>query len=68
MATNLRQFASEVDIMRACRDPHIVNFLGAWIDQSEGVAYLVQEYLEEGDLASALSNPQRAPEFTWSNR
>lgn len=68
VATNLRQFASEVDIMRACRDPHIVNFLGAWIDQSEGVAYLVQEYLEEGDLASALSNPQRAPEFTWSNR
>ena len=35
VATNMRQFASEVDIMRACRNNNVVNFLGAWLDQSE---------------------------------
>ena len=29
----MKQFAVEVDIMRACRDDNIVTFLGAWLQQ-----------------------------------
>ena len=29
----MKQFAAEVDIMRACRDDNIVGFLGAWMQQ-----------------------------------
>lgn len=27
---NMRRLCEEIDIMRACRDPHIVLFIGAW--------------------------------------
>ena len=29
----IRQFAAEVDMMRACRDNNIVSFCGAWLQQ-----------------------------------
>ena len=32
-ASVLQNFVAEVDILRACRHPHIVNFVGAWADE-----------------------------------
>ncbi|KAK9792469.1 hypothetical protein WJX73_010351 [Symbiochloris irregularis] len=54
-AANTARFMAEVNLMRACRDRNIVNFIGAWVQQD--LVYMVLE-LMESDLLGANANEQ----------
>lgn len=32
-AASIEKFIAEIDVLRACRDQHIVGFMGAWANQ-----------------------------------
>ena len=49
-----------------CRDKNIVQFYGACV--SEGTLMMVTELMENGDLFSSLSDPERAPRLLWNRR
>ena len=38
-ASALQGFLAEIDIMRACRDTHIVGFLGAWANDVSAILW-----------------------------
>ncbi|KAK9788134.1 hypothetical protein WJX73_005010 [Symbiochloris irregularis] len=57
-------FLKEIDILRRSRHPHIVQYLGAVT--AGGHTLLVCEYMEGGDLWTALSRDDGA--YSWKNR
>jgi serine/threonine protein kinase len=58
----LNEFRREVAILKACRDPNIVAFLGACL--RDDCAMLVTEYCEGGNLARNIL----AHKVTWYKR
>ena len=70
VAANMRQFASEVDIMRACRANNIVNFLGAFFDQAEvGCRYVRYEQIIKANAVQnrKRNSPAHIPCYTCGN-
>lgn len=60
----LEELAKEIVMLRACRHPNIVSFVGASI--RDGVPpIMVVELMPRGDLFHALFNPNLSPMFTW---
>eukprot|EP00884_Botryococcus_braunii_P016090 jgi/Botrbrau1/3164/Bobra.0070s0128.2 len=53
----------EIDVLRACRHPHIVQFQG--VTFVDGRLSLVMEFMDGGDLSHAL---QRSKTYMWSDR
>ena len=49
-----------------CRDKNIVQFYGACVDQDQ--LMMVTELMENGDLFSALADPERMPRVLWYRR
>jgi Protein kinase domain len=60
----LEELAKEIVMLRACRHPNIVSFVGASI--RDGVPpILVVELMPRGDLYRALENPRLSSVFQW---
>ncbi|KAK9786673.1 hypothetical protein WJX73_005253 [Symbiochloris irregularis] len=58
------QFEREILLLKSCRDRNIVQFLGACMQPDS--LMLVTEYLEGGDLATALERDRSTPpKFSW---
>eukprot|EP01120_Amphizonella_sp_Union-15-10_P017542 TRINITY_DN9773_c0_g1_i1.p1 TRINITY_DN9773_c0_g1~~TRINITY_DN9773_c0_g1_i1.p1 ORF type:complete len:354 (-),score=61.80 TRINITY_DN9773_c0_g1_i1:162-1223(-) len=57
----------EIALMKACRHPNIVTFIGT-VDksQSDKDTQLVMEYMPKGDLRAYLSNPSNV--LSWKTR
>ncbi|KAK9792052.1 hypothetical protein WJX73_007208 [Symbiochloris irregularis] len=67
LESNAGRFLQEVDLLRACRDNNVVEFLGAWVQQD--LAYIVLELMhcdlmraiahEEGSMSVESSKPRQ---------
>ena len=63
----LEDLSKEIVMLRACRHPNIVSFVGASI--RDGVPpILVVELMPRGDLYRALDNPKCRSVFTWQGQ
>ena len=62
----MKQFAEEVDIMRACRDDNVVSFLGAWLQPE--TLYMCTEFCPHGDLYRALADDLLCEGLHWYKR
>ena len=51
---SIADFQREVDLMRVLTHPNIVRYLGAEVNEDEGVLYIFQEWVPGGSLASVL--------------
>ncbi|KAK9805399.1 hypothetical protein WJX73_000847 [Symbiochloris irregularis] len=57
-------FEREILLLKSCRDRHVVQFLGACMQNNK--LMLVTEYLEGGNLAIALERDRSTPpKFSW---
>ena len=45
---------AEIQLMRGLSHPHIVEYLGAWVDTEEGSLYIFQEWVPGGSVAHLL--------------
>ncbi|KAK9808198.1 hypothetical protein WJX73_008032 [Symbiochloris irregularis] len=61
----IQDFLAEIDVLRACRDEHVVAFRGAWANQD--IMYYVTEYAENGDLFTALRGDRLDERLSWHN-
>lgn len=46
---------AEIQLMRGLSHPHIVEYLGAWVDSVEGNLYIFQEWVPGGSVADLLT-------------
>ncbi|KAK9799778.1 hypothetical protein WJX73_006089 [Symbiochloris irregularis] len=65
-SSSIAKFIAEIDVLRACRDMHIVAFNGAWA--SEDIMYFICEFCHNGDLYSALAHDRFTDMLSWYNR
>ncbi|KAK9810932.1 hypothetical protein WJX73_009407 [Symbiochloris irregularis] len=69
-ASHTARFIREIELLRACRDKHVVDFLGAWVQQD--LVYMVLELMETdllkaiaADVASAKCNTSEGRQLGW---
>lgn len=60
------RFAHEIAILEGCRDPRIVQYLGARIDRSCRALLLV-EYMPGGNLYTAIGDDWEG-KYLWKNK
>ncbi|KAK9805402.1 hypothetical protein WJX73_001387 [Symbiochloris irregularis] len=65
-SSNIAKFLAEIDVLRACRDQHIVAFNGAWAN--EDIMYYVCEFCHNGDLYTALGDDRVCDSLLWYRR
>ncbi|KAK9812104.1 hypothetical protein WJX73_006928 [Symbiochloris irregularis] len=63
---SISKFCAEIDLLRACRDEHIVSFKGAWAN--EEIMYIVCEFCQNGDLYTALADEELTRMLSWYKR
>lgn len=61
----LEDLAKEIVMLRACRHPNIVSFVGASIRENGAPPIMVVELMLRGDLYRALDNVKWGSVFTW---
>ncbi|KAK9812352.1 hypothetical protein WJX73_004586 [Symbiochloris irregularis] len=64
--SSIQKFIAEIDVLRACRDQHIVAFAGAFAN--EDIMYYVVEYCHNGDLYTALADERVYASLSWYQR
>ncbi|KAK9787355.1 hypothetical protein WJX73_003664 [Symbiochloris irregularis] len=62
-ASSIDKFIAEIDVLRACRDQHIVTFNGAWANKE--IMYYVCEFCNNGDLDTALADDSLCESLSW---
>ena len=60
-----RRFELEIELLRACHHPNVIQFLGANVRPDK--TFLVMELCAEGDLFNHIHR-DTAGQFLWSNR
>lgn len=64
-AAQKEKFLHEILILKGCRDPNIVQFLGASVGDKQIVC--VMEFMPGGDLYKAIGQ-DTGGQFLWRNR
>eukprot|EP01087_Luapelamoeba_hula_P004749 TRINITY_DN146_c0_g1_i2.p1 TRINITY_DN146_c0_g1~~TRINITY_DN146_c0_g1_i2.p1 ORF type:complete len:642 (-),score=121.19 TRINITY_DN146_c0_g1_i2:75-2000(-) len=56
--TNLMYLMREINVLKGCRHPHIVQFMGISNDSTNALLHIVTEYVKDGDLRNKLKEPK----------